>query len=440
MVQFHFQIRRVSPQRALFGGWLCWLTCFLAMPVSTVFYGTFETVTLFVSANLALWLGLSLSSIMAGNSRTGVEPIVYDGRDVRRILWCLVLLGAVAIVAKLVDLVAYRGILSATSFADARLKMETNGSNLFSGLYFGLSPAIVAGGVLALPLLPDGRYTRISITALLLFCVIPVFSFIYGGRSVLFMVVGLAAITWLLVVPVISRRQLLWGAGILAAAFLVTMYLFVSRSVELVGAHVDILAHESGYTKLVPLGVGTIATMRDLPDFGRYLLYYVMSVGQYFLHGVFEFFYLVRAKGPDEALLWGRYEFTLYDQVIRAIMGPGSVPDLETYNPTSGLFSTFWGPAYIDFGYFMVIYGFIFGYLTDRVRDLVARGDLFALPLYVLLILQIFLVPVVNGVLLAAAAILDVGFLGIWLLARFSLGSDVAGADVTGGRRVGAVE
>jgi oligosaccharide repeat unit polymerase len=440
MMQFHFQIGRVTPQRALFGAWLCWLICFVAMPVSTVFYGTVETVSLFVGANLALWLGLSLSSIVAGNSRTGVEPIACNGRDVRRILWCLVLVGAVAIVAKLVDLVAYRGILSATSFADARLKMETNGSNLFSGLYFGLSPAIVAGGVLALPLLHDGRYTRISIAALLLFCVIPAFSFIYGGRSVLFMVVGLAAITWLLVVPVISRRQLLCGAGILAAAFLVTMYFFVSRSVEVVGAHVDILAHESGYTKLVPLGVGTIATMRDLPDFGRYLLYYVMSVGQYYLHGVFEFFYLVRAKGPDEALLWGRYEFTLYDQAIRAIMGPGAVPDLETYNPTSGLFSTFWGPAYIDFGYFMVIYGFIFGYLTDRVRSLVARGDLFALPLYVLLVLQIFLVPVVNGVLLAAAVILDVGFLGIWLLTRFSLGSHAADANAAGGRQFGTVE
>ena len=440
MVQFHFQISRVTPQRALIGAWLCWLICFLVMPVSTVFYGTVESVTLFVGANLALWFGLSFSSIVTGHSRTGAEPIAYHARDIHRILWCLVLLGAVAIAAKLVDLVAYRGILSATSFADARLKMEVNGSNLFSGLYFGLSPAIVAGGVLALPLLRDGQHKRISIAALLLFCIIPVFSFVYGGRSVLFMIVGLAAITWLLVVPVISRRQLLWGAGILAAVFLITMYLFVSRSVEKVGAHVDILAHESGYTKLVPLDLGTIATMKNLPNFGRYLLYYVMSVGQYFLHGVFEFFYLVRAKGPDSTLLWGRYQFTLYDQAIRAIMGPGSVPDLETYNPTSGLFSTFWGPAYIDFGYFMVIYGFICGYLTDRVRGLVARGDLFALPLYVLLVLQIFLVPVVNGVLMAAAAMLDVGFFGIWLLTRFFLANHAAGADVIDGRRFEAVK
>ena len=308
--------------------------------------------------------------------------------------------------------------MRATSFADARLKMEVNGSNLFSGLYFGLSPAIVAGGITALVLFRSGRHHWILVTALTLFCMNPVFSFVYGGRSVLFLVVGLAIITWLLTVPTVSRRHVLYVLGVLSVVFVITMFLFVSRAIETVGVQVDRLAGMSGYTKLVPLDADTIATMRDLPNLGRYALYYVTSVGQYVLHGVFEFFYLVQAKSTEESLLWGKYQFTLFDQVQRAILGPGSVRDLEAYNPTSGLFSTFWGPAYIDFGYLMVVYGSVFGYVTGRIRRLVERGDLFALPLYALLVLQIFLVPIVNGILLASSAVLNIGFFAIWLLTK----------------------
>lgn len=428
MEEFVFQTSRVTPQRALFAAWACWFVCFLVMPITTVFYGTFDSVILFICANVALWLGMSFGSLPTGKLKMGAERPCFDERDLRLILVCLVVSGAVAIAAKMVDLIAYRGILNATSFTDARLKMEVNGSNLFSGVYFGLSPTIWAGGVLALVLFPTGRYKWISIAALLLFFVNPIFSFVFGGRSVVVAAVGLAAISWLLVVPAVSRRHVFGMICLVSVVFLVTMYLFVARSVEAVGAQVDRLASLSSYTKLVPLDADTIFTMRDLPGLGRYLLFYVTSVGQYVLHGVFEFFYLVRAKSPDQSLLWGQYQFTPYDLAQRAILGSSSVPDPEIYNPTSGLFSTFWGPAYIDFGYLMVVYGFVLGYVTGRIGKLVEKGDLFALPLYALLILQIFLVPIVNGVLMASAVILNVGFFGIWLLTRWYLGRQTASA------------
>ena len=115
------------------------------------------------------------------------------------------------------------------------------------------------------------------------------------------------------------------------------------------------------------------------------------------------------------------------------ITGRGSLLlTLMSTNPTSGLFSTFWGPAYIDFGYLMIIYGFFFGYITGCVRRSLCtrQGDLFALSLYVLLVLQIFLVPIVNGILMASAIVLDVGLFGIWLLTRLYLGKSKIGGGV----------
>ena len=73
MAQFVFQTTRVTPQRALIGGWACWLVCFLVMPVSIVFYGTFETVTLFVCANVALLLGISFGSPSTGDPAIATE-------------------------------------------------------------------------------------------------------------------------------------------------------------------------------------------------------------------------------------------------------------------------------------------------------------------------------------------------------------------------------
>jgi oligosaccharide repeat unit polymerase len=429
-MEFFFQTERVTGQRALFGAWSFWFFFFLTMPVSTIFYGTFESVALFVLANVALWLGLSCLSFSTHDSQLLAERRFYDERDLRLILLCFVAVGVLAIAAKFVDLIIYRDMLSARSFAEGRQKMEVNGSNLFSGLYYGLSPAIVAGGILALALLRDGRHKLISAAALALFGINPAFSFVYGGRSVLFVAAGMAVISWLLLVPNVSRRQLFYLLGLVLVVFLATMYLFVGRAIETVGVQVHRLASASDYTKLVPLDSDTLVTMRDLPNLGRYFLYYVTSMGQYILHGVFEFFYLVQAKSPDEGFLWGRYQLTLYDQLQRAMSGAGSVPDLEAYNPTTGLFSTFWGPAYIDFGYLTIVYGFFFGYITGRVRRLVEQGDLFALPLYVLLILEIFLVPIVNGVLMASAVVLNVGFFGIWVLTRLCLAKRPATAEV----------
>ena len=296
MEQFVFQTGRVTARRALLAAWICWFICFLVMPISTVFYGTFDTIILFVCANVALWLGLSFASSWNGGDSADAEPRSYNEGDIRAVLVCLVVTGAIAIAAKLVDLVAYRDILSATSFGDARLKMEANGLNPFSGIHFLLSPTIVVGGILALVLLCKGLIRWPSIAALALFCFNPVFSFVYGGRSLLIVAFSLIVISWLLVVPTISRRHIVFISVSVLVVFFLTMYLFVSRVIENVGVQVDRIATLSDYTKLVPLEVDTIATMRDWPELGRFFLYYVTSVGQYVLHGVFEFFYLAQVE------------------------------------------------------------------------------------------------------------------------------------------------
>jgi hypothetical protein len=238
-----------------------------------------------------------------------------------------------------------------------------------------------------------------------------------GGRSVLFMIVALLLITWIISVPRISGRLVLGTAFGLVAVFLATALVLFLRVADR-GVEFDWLAQFSAFTQLVPLHDSVLIALRDLPQLPGILLLDIVSTGQYILHGVFEFFALVRLKSPDDPLLLGRYEFGIFDH-IQGIFQPGTeLPDLETFNPTSGVFSTFWGPAYIDFGYYMILFAFAFGLVVDWARRLVDAGDLFAVPMHVLFVLQIALVPIANGLLMAAAITLNLAFFALWALSR----------------------
>jgi hypothetical protein len=203
----------------------------------------------------------------------------------------------------------------------------------------------------------------------------------------------------------------------LLAVLLASMLLFYLRVAQR-GVGLDELAKFSAFTLLVPLNDDALIAIRDLPALPSIALYNITAIGQYIVHGVFEFFALVQLKSPDDPLLLGRYEFMFLDQIQRIVLPGTPVADLETFNPTSAVFSTFWGPAYIDFGYFMVLFAFALGLAVDWARRLVASGDLFGVPLHALFVLQIALVPIVNGFLMSAAITLNLGFLGIWAFSR----------------------
>jgi hypothetical protein len=418
MEQFVIHTGRLTGQRALLLSWCIWLFCLIVMPVTPVFQGNFDSVALLVSANIATWLGLSSSTLWERYSeaeRSG--PRTQETRDINIMMFLLVIAGGVAVAARTIDYSVFRGISLSDGYEQIRKELQTAGPNVFSAVYGLGYPAAVAGGILAIPLLRAGGRRIVSWLAIVFYVAVPIFSFIVGGRSTLFMVVALATITLLLVAPQISTKFILTVTSTLVLTFIATMILFAARLVER-GASFEELAKFSTYTLLVPLDDSALIALRDLSLLPRLIVFYTTSVGQYILHGVFEFFSLLELKSPDDPLLFGRYEFVILDP-LRRILSPGlQITDLELYNPTSGVFSTFWGPAYIDFGYFMIPFGFAFGCAVSLSRVLVDRGDLFALPLYVLFLLQILLIPIANGLQMSGAIALNLGFFAIWIFSR----------------------
>lgn len=252
----------------------------------------------------------------------------------------------------------------------------------------------------------------------MLFLVTPLFSILHGGRSTLVIVFGMMAVTVLILLPRLSRRTWIMGGLGTLTIFAATMVTFLMR-IDDSGISIDQVVRDAGFTQLLPVSDAGLAFLDSAPNWLAMVTFYLLSVAQYTVHGVFEFFVLLREKSQfDEGLLWGRYEFFLIDQLFRFIDPEGAMANLELYNTRSGVFTTFWGPAFIDFGYLgTIVFSFLFGLVAAFFRARVAVCDLFALPLYVLLVVQIAMMPIANAIQASGLLYYDLGLFALWLLA-----------------------
>lgn len=409
------QTRRLRADNILVLGWATWLVCFATLPISPIFYGDLISVSLFIASNLALWIGLKTFEI----SNSVFEDAAVTERAYQ-LLRYLIPLGALSFVIRAFDYFVLRGVPLFGSFADVRRALEASSPNLASAVFGLLSPSMLAAGILGTFCAAKGKRTLRVVLAIGLFFAYPLFSFLNGGRSTLALVGSLGIIAFFLGSPRLTRRQVLFIIATLLLFFALTMALFIPRLLES-GLDLTERIGVSGYNQLVPLDDWVMIWARNANIWVSAVVLYVLSLGQYFLHAVFEFFALIREKNPSDPLLLGRYQFIIVDQfakVIEHFIGGGHV-DLEIYNPRSGLYTTFWGPAFIDFKYLMPIYSWMFGVVVSYFQKRVSDGDVYALPLYCLFLFQIGSSIMANGLLWAAAIYSNVMFFVVWLLLTF---------------------
>jgi hypothetical protein len=409
--------------RALLLVWGLWGFCLLAAPVSPRFDADPFSVSLLVCANVALLIGLGIGSLWKRQSAVPESNhLRYAGRAIDLVIIALIGLGLIAIVARQIDYFVIRHVSVGACIEEVRGQLALAGPNFMSLIFALLIPAGVAAGILGLATLLQrralGAGCSIGVSALLVFALAAIPALLMRSRSPLFLLLAMALVTALLAAPRLSWRGALLAGSATLTTFLVMMLLFLSREFQCdqIPDLGDLVEH-SRLSLLVPVRSYVLDAIRAADPWLAKLIYALVSVVQYVLHGVFSFFRLVAEKNPNDPLLLGRFEFVVFDK-LRQVLLHVPPPDLEIYNPRTRQFTTFWGPAYIDFGYFMIVYGFVFGLVVDFFRRRVERGDIFALPLYVLLLVQVMMVPVANGLQMGDALYMNIGLFGLWIAAR----------------------
>ncbi|MDD3352754.1 hypothetical protein [Zoogloea sp.] len=140
----------------------------------------------------------------------------------------------------------------------------------------------------------------------------------------------------------------------------------------------------------------------------------VMPIFQYYLHGLFEFG-LLWDRPDGQEFGYGVGHFAPYLKAL-SVFGLTESLSTESLYYRSGIFTTFFGTLWMDFGWFgplvMLFFGLICKYVAEKARG----GYLQALPIYVYFCVVIFFMPVVSFLISAQGMYVVNTFVLFWVL------------------------
>ena len=120
-----------------------------------------------------------------------------------------------------------------------------------------------------------------------------------------------------------------------------------------------------------------------------------INFAQYYLHGVYEFGYLYR--NYDKNYHYGAYTFNIVAKFINIIFRTNiNLNKIKDAPPRTGVYTTFFGPVFIDFGWVSLIFMFFFGAIQKTIYNKCLEGRFQFLPLLFYFLIINFFMPVFN--------------------------------------------
>ena len=118
----------------------------------------------------------------------------------------------------------------------------------------------------------------------------------------------------------------------------------------------------------------------------------LIHTGQYIVHGIFEFDYIVRNNFPKAK---GLYSFNPIYKFTNRIGLTNKSFNIRLHHPREYVYVTFFGSLFIDFGWFALIVIFLFGVFQKIIFSIV-NENIFAKLLWVVILSINLLMPIFN--------------------------------------------
>jgi len=402
---------KMTPTACLLFMMAVWATLYLVAPVTPYVVESLYPYAL---------LGFSLAGLFIGfrlfDPRTTPAPVIdHDDlwRSLRALYRTTYLLGLAGITFRVVDWVVYRGFSIALEFAENRERAEEAAGNIFSSVAVFLIPFTVAPYIFHAVARRNGLRVGSAWAAAGLALLWPCLATLVGSRSTIFMQIGMLVIARVLIIPRFPRRAFLAVFALFLVLVHIAGYLFIHRAEEM-GLSVDGVARLSAFTHLVPATDEYFVVMDQMKDPWRQILFIDVTMCQYFIHGGPEFSYLVEHYNHGDN--WGAYTFTALVRIYSAVAGTKYEGEAMTWiTPRVGTYTTLFGPLYVDFGPLTPLVSFIIGGVVSWVRRRTLEGSVGALPLYIVLTMQVIAAVVVNTITSAYGLFYDMAFVGLWI-------------------------
>lgn len=408
--------RALTPISVLLGMCAAWLVIFWMAPIDMYVASQAYPYIVLIACFISLGIGLVLFEPRS------VPGLAIDSSArhafLKKLYKITFLLGLIGIALRVFDWAVLRGLTIDAGFIENRERIESAGSNAFSMASTLFIPFTLVPYMVYAVARRNGDEIGRSWTSVGLALLWPLLTIVIGSRSSMFMSIGMLAITRLIV---FRRTSITLVVGI-ALGFLGLIYLggliFIQRLTE-IGLNVEGVIKFSAFTHLVPVTSEYYAVAARLSDWGRDTLFIATTFAQYILHGVPEFTYLVEhyIRGDQ----WGEYGFTFFPRLFNALWGTRYDPNIVVFStPRVGIYTTMFGPFYVDFGPLAPLFCLILGGVISLVRRQVLLGDIAALPLYITFVMQVVSAVVINTFLAAYGIFFNLAFITLWVAVAIS--------------------
>ncbi|WP_445386343.1 hypothetical protein ACT6NV_05965 [Robiginitalea sp. IMCC44478] len=390
----------LHPIRLLLLSFLLWLAFFLVIPTEYLYSGSaFYPLTTLIFYTASFVVGFYS---LRQPKQFSADYIGNLNLKSKKLSFLFFVLGGIGVLVKL-----YAGFFVTRIYAarnTALLREELFGQEFSSGAFGVIGALLFPFAVICMLLAWYNfkNYNKIYLAFATLIGIYPIIdTFFLGGRTTMVLLGGTIFVTVLfglkhhtnyrlsritfrnitfLAYPKFLNRKRMW------IPILLLLVLFVSYSVKVISGRLAEFNYDN--TLLVWEELHEVQIDDDfqehvesLPKKDRDLEIGLYSLKHYFAHGIFEYIRLVNHLEKTSGYYYGMYEFHVFFKFFRPF--GLSVPSFSEINKISykpAVYTTFWGPFYIDFGLFGIAVIFIWG---RYVRKVYARA-LIGHPAYVI--------------------------------------------------------
>ncbi|MFY0603975.1 MAG: oligosaccharide repeat unit polymerase [Flavobacteriaceae bacterium] len=404
-------IQKNNLVKATLLGLFFWILIYFLVPLK-VKHGIGFAPFLYLFLNYLFFLfGLKIISPVRKEKRLG---FTFDKKVLMKILWIVIFIAFIGFFLKIIDKFYLRGASFAYDISYNRILLEKAGASILS-IFSAITTPFSFLPLFVYYTLKSKNKLLFGISIFLFFS--PSFDFLMmGSRSGIFVILILFG----LIMFYFKKIKITFGRILLVSVllFFVAIYstqLFIERTKDFAITDKDAIEHilkRSNYNFTITPTDATkkkiIGSKNKTVQASRLT---VINFAQYYLHGVYEFGYLYNNYEKDHH--YGAYTFNIFAKFINIVFRTNiDLNKIQKAPVRPGVYTTFYGPIFIDFGWFSLVFMFFFGAFQKTIYNTVLRGRFQFVPLLLYFIIINFFMPVFNFIN---------GALGLYTITSFVL-------------------
>jgi len=376
-------------------GLLFWCFLFIVFPLKIKYELNFLPV-LYIVSNYAFFI-LGIKSITTIR-REKQAVFSINTLTLKKIMYFIIFLAFLGFLLKLVDKFYLRDTSFENTMSENRVLLSQSGPSIIS--IFSAITAPLSFIPLFIYYYINERKNLLFVVCLFLFFSASLEFIVLGSRSGLFILLILFGLYLFYFKRIkLSFKQIIILSFIVFSLGIYSINLFITRTTDFTKSDKKSIEHiltRANYNfTLEPTEETRESIINSKNKIYQSSYLGALNFVQYYLHGAFEFSYLY--KNYDANHHYGLYTFNIFTKFSNIVFNTNfNLQKISESPPRTGIYTTFFGPIYLDFGWLSLIFMFFFGVFQKTIYNKVLTGRIQFIPLLFYFLIINFFFPVIN--------------------------------------------